>query len=71
MIANAVYLVTLHPYAKYPGPFLAKFTKLYGAYHAVKGDLHLDMWKCHLKYGTRPCLLPWVAGLIQPRPNSR
>ncbi|CEJ57899.1 hypothetical protein PMG11_06576 [Penicillium brasilianum] len=51
MIANAVYLVTFHPYAKYPGPFLAKFTKLYGAYHAVKGDLHLDMWKCHLKYG--------------------
>ncbi|KAF7712325.1 Uncharacterized protein PECH_003592 [Penicillium ucsense] len=51
MIANAVYRVTFHPYAKYPGPFLAKFTKLYGAYHAVKGDLHLDMWKCHLKYG--------------------
>ncbi|KAJ5956786.1 cytochrome P450 monooxygenase [Penicillium viridicatum] len=50
-IARSVYLVTWHPYAKYPGPFLAKFTILYSAYHALKGDLHLDMWKCHQKYG--------------------
>jgi hypothetical protein len=52
-IANFVYNVFFHPYAKYPGPFLAKFTDLYAGYHAWKGDIHLDMWRCHLKYGDK------------------
>ncbi|QBZ66636.1 hypothetical protein PoMZ_13619 [Pyricularia oryzae] len=33
------------------GPFLAKVTELYAAYHGWKGDIHLDMWRCHMKYG--------------------
>ncbi|KAJ2906350.1 Isotrichodermin C-15 hydroxylase [Zalerion maritima] len=36
-----------HPFLKYPGPFLAKTTRFYSAYHARKGDVHLDMWRCH------------------------
>ncbi|KAL8827690.1 MAG: hypothetical protein Q9191_003035 [Dirinaria sp. TL-2023a] len=47
----AVYNAVFHPLAKYPGPFLARFTDLYAAYHAWKGDIHLDMWRCHEKYG--------------------
>ncbi|KAL6808086.1 cytochrome P450 [Trichoderma afarasin] len=47
-----VYRLTLHPLAKYPGPTLAKLTNFYAAYHAFRGDLHLDMWKSHQKYGT-------------------
>jgi hypothetical protein len=50
---NFVYNVFLHPYAKYPGPFLAKFTDLYAGYHAWKGDIHLDMWRCHQQYGDK------------------
>jgi cytochrome P450 len=50
---NFVYNVFLHPYAKYPGPFLAKFTDLYAGYHAWKGDIHLDMWRCHQLYGDK------------------
>lgn len=52
-IINFVYYVFFHPYAKYPGPYLAKFTDLYAGYHAWKGDLHLDMWRCHMKYGDK------------------
>jgi hypothetical protein len=52
-ICNFIYNVYFHPYAKYPGPFLAKFTDLYAGYHAWKGDIHLDMWRCHQIYGDK------------------
>ncbi|KAL4864887.1 cytochrome P450 [Aspergillus spectabilis] len=41
-----------HPLSKYPGPLLAKFTVLRGTYHAWKGDVHLDTWRCHQIYGS-------------------
>ncbi|SPO03128.1 related to cytochrome P450 CYP3/CYP5/CYP6/CYP9 subfamilies [Cephalotrichum gorgonifer] len=46
-----IYRLTLHPYAKYPGPFLGKVTSLYGAYHAFFGNIHLDVERCHQQYG--------------------
>ncbi|KAL6231525.1 hypothetical protein BDW75DRAFT_247842 [Aspergillus navahoensis] len=49
--ARCIYLALFHPLAKYPGPFLAKFTDLYSAYHAWQGDIHLDIYRCHQKYG--------------------
>ncbi|KAK8091784.1 hypothetical protein PG997_002145 [Apiospora hydei] len=51
VLAKLTYLAFFHPLAKYPGPFLAKFTDAYGAYHGWKGDIHLDMWRAHEKYG--------------------
>lgn len=53
IIGICVYRVHFHPLAAYPGPTLAKITNLYSAYHAWKGDIHIDMWRCHEKYGTR------------------
>ncbi|KAL4905501.1 hypothetical protein BDW74DRAFT_185052 [Aspergillus multicolor] len=49
--ARCLYLAFFHPLARYPGPFLAKFTDLYAAYHAWKRDIHLDLHRCHQKYG--------------------
>jgi hypothetical protein len=52
-----VYRLNFHPLAKYPGPFLAKITDIHLAYHAWKGDRHLEFWRCHEKYG-EPCY--WI-----------
>lgn len=48
---RAIYLAFFHPLAKYPGPFLAKFTYAYAGYHGYKGDVQIDHWRCHEKYG--------------------
>lgn len=46
-----VYRIYFHPLAKYPGPLLAKISDLYSTYHALRGDRHLEFWRCHEKYG--------------------
>ena len=51
VVGVVIYRLTFHPLAKYPGPFLAKFTDVYLAYHAWKGDRHLEFYRCHEKYG--------------------
>ncbi|KAJ6441493.1 carboxylesterase [Purpureocillium lavendulum] len=51
IVGIGIYQLFFHPLARYPGPILAKFTNLYSAYHAWKGDIHLDIYRCHLKYG--------------------
>lgn len=34
-----------------PGPLWAKLTDAYSAYHSYRGDMHLDVQKCHETYG--------------------
>ncbi|KAK2051614.1 putative cytochrome P450 [Colletotrichum caudatum] len=46
-----VYRLYFHPYARYPGPLFAKLTSWYSVYHTYVGDLHVDIWRCHEKYG--------------------
>ncbi|CZT25549.1 related to cytochrome P450 CYP3/CYP5/CYP6/CYP9 subfamilies [Ramularia collo-cygni] len=46
-----LYLACYHPLARYPGPILSRFTDLRAAYHGLRGDIHLDMHQCHLRYG--------------------
>lgn len=46
-----IYRLYFHPLAKYPGPFFAKITSLYSAYHGYVRDIHIDAQACHEKYG--------------------
>jgi cytochrome P450 len=46
-----IYRLTLHPLAKYPGPFLGCITDFYSVWQAWKGTRHLDFHNLHLKYG--------------------
>ncbi|KAM0270038.1 hypothetical protein ACHAQH_009574 [Verticillium albo-atrum] len=39
------------PLRRYPGPFIAKFTDLWRAYHTLCGDIHLVNLRAHQKYG--------------------
>lgn len=55
-IIYAIYLLRFHPYARYPGPLLARLTPFHALWHAHKGDLHLDVLRCHNQYGILPDL---------------
>ncbi|KAH6915697.1 cytochrome P450 [Coprinopsis sp. MPI-PUGE-AT-0042] len=43
-----------HPLARFPGPSLARVTKLWSIYHLVRGDRHIMLEKLHHYYG------PWI-----------
>ncbi|ATZ54061.1 hypothetical protein BCIN_10g00830 [Botrytis cinerea B05.10] len=49
---TAIYRVTFHPLAKYPGPRWAKITDLYSAYHSLGGTLHVRTLQAHDRYGS-------------------
>ncbi|KAL2213169.1 cytochrome P450 [Sarocladium strictum] len=51
VVLYALYSVTLHPLAKYPGPFIAKFTNWRDVIVSAKGIKHLDLHQLHQKYG--------------------
>ncbi|THW14123.1 hypothetical protein D6D23_09503, partial [Aureobasidium pullulans] len=43
--------IFFHPLSHYPGPLLGRLSNLHAAYHAWRGDVHLDIARCHDKYG--------------------
>ncbi|KAJ0104257.1 uncharacterized protein J7T55_009421 [Diaporthe amygdali] len=45
-----VYSITLHPLARVPGPFLAKLSDLWHAYHLSTGTRHILLCDLHNKY---------------------
>ena len=51
LAVTIIYNLKYHPYARYPGPFLARISPLHALLHAYRGDLHLDVTRCHEIYG--------------------
>jgi hypothetical protein len=76
IILLCIYRLTLHPYAKYPGPILAKLTSLRAVHYAHTGDMHLDIERCHQKYGEtsarQPIAPTYVSAgkFVRYRPNA-
>lgn len=69
LLSIIVYRVSpFHPLAQYPGPFLAKITKLYHAWQVYKGKQHIYLKDLHERYGevvrTGECRL--IAGARDP-----
>lgn len=52
IIGNAVYSLTLHPLAGYPGPRWAAVSRIPWWYHAIGGNQIPWMLKLHSKYGS-------------------
>ncbi|KAF5873426.1 putative cytochrome p450 family protein [Botrytis fragariae] len=52
LFLTAIYRITFHPFAKYPGPRWAKITDLYSAYHSLRGTLQIRTLQAHDKYGS-------------------
>ncbi|OTB19780.1 hypothetical protein K445DRAFT_150069 [Daldinia sp. EC12] len=55
---HASYAILLHPLRQYRGPLLSKLTELFAGSHAFKKDLHLEILRCHEKYGSVVRLAP-------------
>jgi hypothetical protein len=50
-VAVIGYALLLDPLRNVPGPFLARFSRLWMVYHARKGDMHTTMIALHKKHG--------------------
>ncbi|GAB7349172.1 hypothetical protein MBLNU459_g8107t1 [Dothideomycetes sp. NU459] len=59
-----LYRVTLHPLARVPGPFLAKFTGMWRNYYYLKGNWHEDILGLHRKYGRVVRIAPNELSLV-------
>jgi cytochrome P450 len=46
-----IYYRYFHPLSKFPGPFWASVTRLWIAYHNLKGDEYQVVYELHKKYG--------------------
>ncbi|KAI0476354.1 benzoate 4-monooxygenase cytochrome P450 [Xylariaceae sp. FL0804] len=51
LVAIVIRRLWFHHFSQVPGPFLARATSLYSAYHSWRGTMHLDIQRCHMKYG--------------------
>ena len=64
LLLLASYRLTLHPLAKYPGPFWARVTDWRLVYHCWRGDSHLNYHEIHCRYGWTLCCVHHGGGLL-------
>ena len=60
------YCLYIHPLASFPGPFLARCTRLWYVYHLARGKLPFAVEKVHEKYGPSVRLAPDELSFIDP-----
>ncbi|OAL53484.1 cytochrome protein [Pyrenochaeta sp. DS3sAY3a] len=48
---TVIYRLYFHPLSSHPGPLLARCTSWYAAYQSYTGNIHLDILRCHERYG--------------------
>jgi hypothetical protein len=51
IVLISIYRLTLHPLAKYPGPFLDRISDWPLVFHCYNGNRHLVEYRNHQKYG--------------------
>lgn len=51
ILAFVIYSLFLDPLRKVPGPFLARWSRLWIIYHSRAGDMHTKMMALHKQYG--------------------
>ncbi|KAI1121537.1 cytochrome P450 [Nemania abortiva] len=51
LVLLGTYRLLFHPLRHYPGPLFAKFSGLYGAFYAYRGDLHKQTLNDHARFG--------------------
>jgi cytochrome P450 len=66
LVSSFVYLVHLHPLAKYPGPPLWAFSRVPWAWHIIKGDLSQRLDQLHERYGATVRIAPDEITTIEP-----
>ncbi len=51
LLCRALYLQWTSPLSQVPGPFIARFTRWWLAYHGWRGDFHKLLTRLHEQYG--------------------
>lgn len=51
--------IYFHAFSQVPGPFWAKITNAYSAYHATRRNTHVMIQSLHERYGTRTWPKSW------------
>lgn len=54
LLLYEIYRVVSDPLRKVPGPFWARYTRLWEVYHVRKGNFHLLNIELHERYGKLP-----------------
>ncbi|EUC34775.1 hypothetical protein COCCADRAFT_35596 [Bipolaris zeicola 26-R-13] len=58
VVLNAIYNVTLHPLAKYPGPLLWRISPIPSIIHLLRGRIAFEYKRLHDKYGPVVRVMP-------------